>query len=101
MLKRFLYTVALVATSSTTAMAQHGLNYWFDTPATMRGQAVWYGGNPQMWKGENKPERAGDTVKNPDQEWESQSLPIGNGSIGANIMGSVPAERITLNEKTL
>ena len=101
MLKRFLYTVALVATSSTTAMAQHELNYWFDTPATMRGQAVWYGGNPQMWKGENKPDRAGDTVKNPDQEWESQSLPIGNGSIGANVMGSVPAERITLNEKTL
>ena len=101
MLKKFLYTAALVAASTSTAMAQHGLNYWFDTPATMRGQAVWYGGNPQMWKGENKPERAGDTVKNPDQEWESQSLPIGNGSIGANIMGSVPAERITLNEKTL
>jgi hypothetical protein len=33
--------------------------------------------------------------------WESQSLPIGNGSLGANIMGSVEAERITFNEKTL
>lgn len=27
--------------------------------------------------------------------------PIGNGSLGANILGSVAAERITLNEKTL
>ncbi len=37
----------------------------------------------------------------PDANWESQSLPIGNGSIGANIMGSIEAERITFNEKTL
>ena len=28
-------------------------------------------------------------ARNPDAAWESQSLPIGNGSIGANIMGSV------------
>ena len=60
-----------------------------------------YGGRPDMWKGENKPETAGDTARNPDAAWESQSLPIGNGSIGANIMGSVEAERITFNEKTL
>lgn len=33
--------------------------------------------------------------------WESQSLPIGNGSLGANIIGSVDTERITFNEKTL
>lgn len=38
---------------------------------------------------------------NPDREWENASLPIGNGSLGANILGSVAAERITLNEKTL
>ena len=36
-----------------------------------------------------------------DASWESQSLPIGNGSIGANILGSIEAERITFNEKTL
>ena len=36
-----------------------------------------------------------------DREWENLSLPIGNGSIGANILGSVAAERITLNEKSL
>lgn len=36
-----------------------------------------------------------------DREWENLSLPIGNGSIGANILGSVASERITLNEKSL
>ena len=76
-----------------------GLAIWFDAPNTLQGHAVWYGGRPDMWKGENKPETAGDTARNPDAAWESQSLPIGNGSIGANIMGSVEAERITFNEK--
>lgn len=33
--------------------------------------------------------------------WESESIPIGNGSLGANIMGSVGTEKITFNEKTL
>ena len=57
--------------------------------------------DPDLWVGKEKPEWAGDAAYNADQEWESQSLPIGNGSIGANIMGSLEAERITLNEKTL
>lgn len=80
---------------------QRPLHIWFDTPCTLKGKAVWYGGRPEMWKGENKPESAGDTAKNPDEEWESASLPIGNGSLGANILGSIAAERITLNEKSL
>lgn len=78
-----------------------GLSVWFDTPNHLEGRAIWYGGRPDQWKGENKPESAGNTARNPDQDWESQSLPIGNGSLGANIMGSVEAERITFNEKTL
>lgn len=78
-----------------------GLSVWFDTPTNLDKRAVWYGSRPDMWKGENKPESAGDTASNPDPGWESQSLPIGNGSLGANIMGSVEAERITFNEKTL
>lgn len=78
-----------------------GLTIWFDTPNTLQGRAIWYGSRPDLWKGENKPESAGDTARNPDANWESQSLPIGNGSIGANIMGSIEAERITFNEKTL
>lgn len=59
-----------------------GLSIWFDTPNTLEGQAIWHG-------------------RKSDTSWESQSLPIGNGSIGANILGSVEAERITFNEKTL
>ena len=54
----------------------------------MAGQAVWLRSN-------------GNRGANLDREWESRSLPIGNGSLGANILGSVAAERITLNEKTL
>ncbi len=38
---------------------------------------------------------------NVDPEWEQQSLPIGNGSIGGNVLGSIARERITLNEKSL
>ena len=78
-----------------------GLSIWFDTPNTLQNRAIWYDGRPDLWQGKKKPISAGDTATNPDQSWESQSLPIGNGSIGANIMGSIEAERITFNEKTL
>lgn len=50
-----------------------GLSIWFDTPNVMEEHTA----------------------------WESQSLPIGNGSLGANIIGPVDTERITFNEKTL
>ena len=36
-----------------------------------------------------------------DSEWETRSLPIGNGNIGANIFGNIDTECITLNEKSL
>lgn len=81
--------------------ASGGLRIWFDKPTSLDGRTVWWGGDPSMWDAENKPESAGDQIANPDREWESASLPIGNGSIGANVMGSVEAERLTLNEKTL
>ena len=64
-----------------------GLSIWFDTPNRLDGRAIWL--------------RADGSGMNPDREWENASLPIGNGSLGANILGSVAAERITLNEKTL
>lgn len=93
--------LALSATYASGTDYTRGLSIWFDTPNNLDGRAIWYGGFPDQWKGENKPESAGDTARNPDQDWESQSLPIGNGNLGANIMGSVEAERITFNEKTL
>ena len=59
-----------------------GLSIWFDKPTTLENHASWY-------------------VPKHDINWENNSLPIGNGSLGGNIMGSIAAERITLNEKTL
>ena len=93
-------TFAMLGALSATAQQKTTLSYWFDTPVTLKGQQVWYGGHPEKWT-HKKPISAGDTARNPDSDWESKSLPIGNGSIGANILGSVEAERITLNEKTL
>ncbi len=103
MIKRLtiIATIALsIATQAQTDYTQ-GLSVWFDQPTTLKGHSIWYGGRPDLWIGREKPEWAGEGAYNPDQEWESQSLPIGNGSIGANIMGSLEAERITFNEKTL
>lgn len=65
-----------------------GLSIWFDTPNGLDGQTIWSRGY-------------GSKGANQDRAWESRSLPIGNGSLAANILGSVSAERITLNEKTL
>ena len=98
-------TFILMLVLAITVKAQNdytkGLSVWFDKPTTLNGRSIWYGGRPDKWVGKGKPEWAGDANYNADKEWESQSLPIGNGSIGANILGSLEAERITLNEKTL
>lgn len=109
MLNRFFITFMLIVLSSTMMKGQQRLYYWFDTPTTLRGQKVWYEGHRERCADGRQDERtnrykpvaAGDAAVNPDPEWESQSIPLGNGSIGANVMGSVAAERITLNEKTL
>lgn len=101
-MKKTTYLTLLLALSATGANAQKTpLKYWFDTPTTLRGQAVWLQSSPDRKPSVKQLERAGDAVQNPDPEWESQSLPIGNGNIGANILGSIEAERITFNEKTL
>jgi alpha-L-fucosidase 2 len=59
-----------------------GLCIHFDRPLSLKGMGSWYNNSD-------------------DKDWESQSLPIGNGSLGANVMGSIAAERLTLNEKSL
>lgn len=84
---------------ATSAHAQNVI--WFDTPTTLKGRAAWFGGHPERFADGKAPVDAGGFNGNADPEWEQRSLPIGNGSIGANIMGSVGTERITLNEKTL
>ena len=45
-----------------------GLSIWFDTPNTLQGYAAWYGGRPDLWKGENKPITAG-SGRNLDASW--------------------------------
>ncbi|MDE6323830.1 MAG: glycoside hydrolase N-terminal domain-containing protein [Paramuribaculum sp.] len=63
---------------------------WFDTAnSSTTGVAIW---NTNDFS-------TSDT--NPDQTWERKSFPIGNGSFGGNILGSVNRERVVLNEKTL
>ena len=90
-----------VALSANATDVKDGLTIWFDRPTTLVNKAIWWGNTPELWKDGKKPISAGDTAQNPDADWESQSLPLGNGSLGANIMGSIEAERITFNEKTL
>ncbi|MDO4930726.1 MAG: glycoside hydrolase N-terminal domain-containing protein [Bacteroidales bacterium] len=102
MKKSRLICAALSALFAAPAAAQgSAMRVWFDTPTTLNGKSVWYEGHPERYTDGNKPVRAGDTMNNPDPEWERRSLPIGNGSIGANVMGSVAVERLTLNEKSL
>ena len=80
---------------------QPPLAIWFDTPTTLLGRTPWYGGRPELWEGNDRPVIQGPWDENENKEWETASLPIGNGSIGANILGSIEAERITFNEKSL
>ncbi len=77
----FISTILLAALAGCGRQAESRYEIRFDTPTSLRQTPAWVG-----------PE---------DSEWESQTLPIGNGSIGANIFGSIQAERITLNEKSL
>ena len=77
----FISTILLAALTSCGRQAESRYEIRFDTPTSLRETPAWSG-----------PE---------DSEWESQTLPIGNGSIGASIFGSIQAERITLNEKSL
>ena len=81
---KLLLTSCLVASSLATSAADYtkGLSIWFDQPNTLQNYASWY-------------------ASGRDVNWEHNSLPIGNGSIGGNILGSISAERITMNEKTL
>lgn len=72
----FLIGISIYAQSGSS-----NLKIWFDTPTPSDTTLSLY-------------DYAADT------SWENYSLPIGNGSFGANILGSIACERITLNEKT-
>lgn len=69
----------------------------FDTPTSLREHPIW----TAKAKDSKMIFSGGSKATSEDPEWESQSLPLGNGSIGASVLGSIQAERITLNEKSL
>ena len=94
-MKRLLLPLFLLGLS---AMAQHRI--WFDRPTAVHAPA-WMLQLPQGTVNGQVPVDAGGFNYNVDSEWEQRSLPLGNGSIGANVMGSIATERYTLNEKTL
>lgn len=56
-------TFAMLGALSATAQQKTALSYWFDTPVTLKGQQVWYGGHPEKWT-HKKPISAGDTARN-------------------------------------
>ena len=97
-MKHLLLTSLLALAASAQAQTNE---VWFDQPTSLRGQQCWWGGNKSQANNGQKPVRAGDSAVNSDHEWEYRSLPLGNGSIGCNVMGSITTERYTLNEKTL
>lgn len=39
--------------------------------------------------------------RRPAEDWERESLPVGNGALGASVYGTLRAERLTVNEKSL
>lgn len=83
--RRIFITYLLICVCALCGARERQGRHWyeirFDTPTSLRQQPGWSGGE--------------------DSEWESKSLPLGNGSIGANVLGAIQAERITLNEKSL
>ncbi len=84
--------------STATAAAQHVV--WFDRPTAVRPPA-WTRDIPADAPAGYVPVDAGGYNANAEPDWEQHSLPLGNGSMGANVMGSIATERYTLNEKTL
>ena len=84
MKKLYLISALFAATTlqAQTTDLTKGLSIWFDKPCQLTGAGSFYNYSA-------------------DRDWEERSLPIGNGSFGGNIFGSVAAERVTLNEKTL
>ncbi|MGN0258109.1 MAG: glycoside hydrolase N-terminal domain-containing protein, partial [Bacteroides sp.] len=83
------------------AKAQQPLTIWFDTPTTLQGALPWYHGKQELWQAGARHIDENAWGASDAAEWEKVSLPIGNGNLGANIMGSIEAERITFNEKSL
>ena len=81
--------ITFISAISASAASPQSNKVWFSEPTSSAAGEAW---------------RINDfsaTSENPDPQWESRSLPIGNGAFGATILGSIARERIVINEKTL
>ncbi len=78
---------------------QPPLQIRFNTPTTLLGACPWYYGRPEGYTGK-VPIGFTDAAK-ADPYYETASLPIGNGNLGASIFGSITTERVSLNEISL
>lgn len=92
MLSKLIF-ITITLCASTQVKAQKHNTIWFDTPCSSYTKKIWLKSSNTL--------TAGDEMQNTDPEWENRSLPIGNGSLGANIMGGIACDRFTLNEKSL
>ena len=63
------------------------LRLWYDVPASEGTNILSAGQNYSDSDGSNR--------------WQQQTLPIGNGDMGANVYGEIVSEHLTFNEKTL
>jgi alpha-L-fucosidase 2 len=73
---------SLGATASSAPVVPAGATFVATTAADdHRGLTLWY--------------------DEPATDWETQSLPIGNGAMGASVFGGVQGELLQFNEKTL
>ncbi len=68
----------LTPVESTAAETSNKMRLWYDEPASSTA-----------------------SVSDANGVWQSATLPIGNGKLGANIYGEIQAEHLTLNEETL
>ncbi|MBR5565556.1 MAG: glycoside hydrolase N-terminal domain-containing protein [Roseburia sp.] len=66
---------------------RNALTLWYDEPAS-QGQNILSAG-------------AGYSDADGSNTWQQQTLPIGNGDMGANVYGEIVSEHLTFNEKTL
>ncbi len=78
---------------------QPPLQIRFNTPTTLLGACPWYYGRPADYRGK-VPIGFTDAAK-ADPYYETASLPLGNGNVGASIFGSITTERVSLNEISL
>lgn len=88
---RRLLAIAALALAASLSAGQFNADrtIWFSTPTSSSAGKPWL-----------KNDYSSTTI-NPDKEWEYASLPIGNGSFGGAVLGSVARDRVVLNEKTL